>query len=69
MIFDNFEIYAFCKCGNTLRTVSNGLLSNVMFCSKCENIYQLQLRKIPKKKISKEFIEQCRKEIENEKST
>ena len=70
MIFDNFKIAATpfihdarCKCGKALIEVSNGWFSISMFCPKCENIYQLKLIKIPDKKINKEFLEQCRKEV------
>ncbi len=70
MIFDNFKITAtpfihdaYCKCGKTLIEVSNGRFSISMFCPKCENIYGLKLVKIPDKKISKEYLEQCRKKL------
>ena len=73
MKFDNFEIYAtphiieaYCRCGNTLIEVSNGLFSRAMFCSKCENVYQLKLIKVPQKKISSDFLKQARKEVEEE---
>ena len=70
MIFDKFKIAAtpfiydaYCKCGNSLIEVSNGWFSISMFCPKCEKVYGLKLVKIPDKKISKEFLEQCRKEV------
>lgn len=69
MIFDDFRIFAiphiteaYCKdCGTELKEISNGFASVVLYCPKCENIYQLKLVKTPKKKIHKEFLEQCRK--------
>jgi glycyl-tRNA synthetase alpha subunit len=70
MLYDNFKIGAspfihdaYCKCGHVLVEVSNGFLSTAMFCEKCENVYQLKLVKTPASKISKEFIEQCKKRI------
>jgi len=69
MKFKNFRIHAEpyimdakCNCGQKLKEVSNGFLSSVMYCPFCEEIYELKLIKIPKKKISKEFLEHCRKE-------
>jgi len=69
MKFDNFSIHAFpkitdayCKCGESLRQVSNGWISVVMFCVKCENVYELVLRKIPKKKVTEKFLVQCRED-------
>lgn len=66
MKFKNFSIHAspfisdaYCECGNSLKEVSNGFFSIVMFCSICENIYQLKLIKVPNKKIDHEFLEQC----------
>ena len=71
MIFNNFELHATpfisnasCKCGQELKQVSNGFFSFVLYCPKCENIYKMKMVKIPKKKISKEFLEQCRKNKE-----
>lgn len=71
MMYDGFRIYAtehiteaYCKdCGTELREVSNGLLSKSLYCPKCENVYQIKLTKIPKNKITKKYLEQCRKEI------
>lgn len=54
---------SYCKCGHFLETVSNGLLSEAMYCSKCDSVYILCLRKLEKKFITKEFLEQCRKEV------
>ena len=74
MIFDNFKIDALpyihsahCKCGGTLKEVSNGFFSRALFCPRCKNVYRLQLRKVPKKKVSEEFIKQCEEEISLEK--
>lgn len=74
MIFDGFKIAAspfitdaYCKCGNRLHEVSNGLLSAAMFCPKCENVYLLKLVKLPDKKVTKEFLEQCRKKTKTDK--
>jgi len=74
MIFDGFEIHFFeritdanCECGNRLTEVSNGWISAALFCTKCENVYILKKIKLPKKKITKEFLTQCRFEIEFDK--
>lgn len=71
MKFDGFELHAtphidraYCKdCGNGLIEVSNGLLSTALYCPDCENVYTLKLIKVPSKKISAEYIKQCKKEI------
>jgi len=70
MMFEGFGVSAipfvhdaYCKCGVKLKEVSNGLLSKAMYCPKCENVYLLKLVKEPKKKISKEFLNQCREEV------
>ena len=67
--FKNFKINAtpflsegYCECGETLREVSNGLLSGAFYCIKCENVYTLKLIKIQKKYLNKKFIDQCREE-------
>jgi len=60
------EIYipdAYCECGTNLKMVSNGWISRVMFCPKCESVYELKLIKIPKNKVTKKFIKQSRMEI------
>jgi hypothetical protein len=69
MLFDNFEIHAvphiqkaYCKCGAKLYEVSNGLFSRALYCSSCENVYQVKLVKVPIKRLNQEFIDQCRKE-------
>jgi hypothetical protein len=56
---------AYCKCKEALKQVSNGFLGTAFYCSKCDSVYELKLIKVPKKKISKEYLEQCRKEIIN----
>lgn len=68
MQFDGFSIHAiphitdaYCKCGEGLNQVSNGWISVVMYCPKCENIYELGLRKTPNKKVAEKFLIQCRK--------
>lgn len=73
MKFENFEIHAqpflsnaYCRCGNNLKEVSNGLFSSAMFCTKCENVYIAKLIKLPDKKISDEFLEQARSEIKSD---
>lgn len=74
MIFDNFKIAAspyihsaYCKCGNSLHEVSNGLFSVAMYCPKCENVYLLKLVKLPQSKVTKQFLEQCREEVKKQK--
>jgi hypothetical protein len=68
MLGTKFNLFAipklegYCKCGNKLYEVSNGLLGKAWFCKKCENVYLLELRKVPEKKITKKYLEQCRKE-------
>lgn len=70
MIFEGFEIHAepyirkaICKnCRGEMTEVSNGWLSSALFCSKCEKVYCLKLVKVPDSKITKEYLEQCRKE-------
>jgi len=71
MKFDNFEIHAspfitnaVCnKCGTGLEEVSNGWFSKAMYCPKCEGVFTIKLVKVPSKKVSKEFIEGCRKQV------
>ena len=70
MKFDNFSIRAdpiiqnaYCKCGKELQEVSNGLFSSAFYCVKCESVYMLKMIKVNKKKLSKEYIDQCRNEI------
>lgn len=53
---------AFCECGDRLRQVSNGWLSAALYCTKCENVYMIKKVKLPKKKVTKEFLKQCREE-------
>ena len=49
------------KCGHYCDVVSNGFLDNLLFCSKCEIVYELKLIKMPNKFITEEYLEQCRK--------
>ena len=71
MKFDNFEIHAspfianaFCKkCYGKLIEISNGWFSRAMFCPRCEIVYMVKLIKVPQKKVSKEFLEQAREEV------
>lgn len=72
MIYDGFKLAAtpfiadaYCKYGHRLVEVPNGLMSSVLFCPKCEDIYQLKLVKIPKAKITEEFLQQCRNKSKN----
>jgi hypothetical protein len=73
MLFEKFKIHAtphisdaYCECGDKLEQVSNGWFSVAMYCLKCESVYTLQLRKVPKKKVTKKFLEQCREECAEE---
>ena len=73
MILSNFEIHAVpyitrgkCKCGNYAKEVSNGIVGRAMFCPNCETVYELKMVKIPEKKISEEFLEQCRQEAQKD---
>jgi len=50
------------ECHNYLKEVSNGLLDTVLFCPKCEIVYEVKLVKVPDKKISSRFLDHCRKE-------
>ena len=70
MVFNNFRITAEthivdakCKCGNYAREVSDGLLSSALYCPHCEAVYQLKMVKVPDKKVTEEYLEQCRKEM------
>jgi hypothetical protein len=72
MIFQNFKIAAspfihdaYCGCGKRLEQVSNGLFSVALFCPHCENVYIPKLIKLPEKKVTKEFLEQCREETKS----
>ena len=69
MKFKNFSIHASpffadaqCACGDSLRQVSNGLISVALFCRKCGNVYEPKLVKVPDKKISKQWLEQAYEE-------
>lgn len=50
------------KCHGTLKEVDNGWLSTAMFCPKCESVFILKLIKMPNKKISEDFLKQCREQ-------
>lgn len=70
MIFNSCKISAtvfvhdaYCECGNYLKEVSNGFISAALFCPKCENVYILKRIKVNKKKVPKDFLEQCRFEV------
>lgn len=70
MKYDGFRIVAYpqitdakCrKCHNTLVEVDNGWISTAMFCPHCESIFVLKLVKLPDKKISKNFLNQCKEQ-------
>jgi len=72
MIFEKFEIRAYptlcesyCDCGEKLVEVSNGWLSVALFfCPKCETVYLIKRVKASKKQVTREFLEQCREEVE-----
>lgn len=71
MQFKNFEIHArpaisdaFCECGKRLEEVSDGWFSVGLFCEECENVYKLELRKVPSKKVSKEWIRCAKLDLE-----
>ena len=75
MIFNKFKISAapfitdaYCKCGNGLKQVTNGLMSVAMYCPKCENVYTLKLIKAPAKDVTEKFLKQCREETKEHKS-
>lgn len=73
MQFKNFEIQASphimratCtdeKCRMDLVQVDNGWFSIALYCPKCERVYVLKLVKVPVKKVSDEFIIECKKHI------
>lgn len=70
MKFNGFSIHAqsyihdaFCQCGSSLTEVSNGFLSAALYCTNCENVYQIVLRKVAAKDVSKAFLTQCRNEV------
>ena len=75
MIFDNFEIHAtpflsyfYCpKCKNSAEQISSISFTSVFFCPKCEDVYTIKAIQIPKNKIKKEFIEQCKAELKRKK--
>ena len=70
MKFKNFDLSAepviqnaYCKCGHLLTEMPNGWFSSVWYCEKCDNVYKLKLVKVPDKKVSKRFLEQCHKKM------
>jgi len=71
MIFNNFKIRAtphiyeaHCKCGEELIEVDNGWVSTAYWCPKCNSVYVPKLIKLPKNKVTKEFLKQCRQDTE-----
>lgn len=71
MKFDGFDVHAspfltdaYCECGEKLNEVSNGWISAALYCKKCENVYVITKRKLQKNKITREFLQQCRFEME-----
>lgn len=72
MIFEGFKIAAipfitdaYCKCSETLKQVSNGLVGAALYCQKCENVYLIKKIKVPAKKVTKDFLKQCRQETKS----
>lgn len=57
----------FCDCGDRLYEISNGLLDRLWICESCHNVYQLELRKIPLNKLSKDYIKQSIDELKEQK--
>jgi hypothetical protein len=69
MKFKNFTIFAiphitdaYCQDGERLKEVSDGIFSNAYYCPKCESVYTLKLVKVPKNKVSEEYLKQAREE-------
>ena len=50
------------KCDNYCIIVDDGFVGNMLFCPKCEIVYELKLVKIQDKYINKEYLEQCKKQ-------
>jgi len=72
MDFKGFRIHAvphiidaYCKCGERLQEVSNGLLSTAMFCEECHSVYALKLVKVHGSGVSKQFIQQALDEVQS----
>lgn len=71
MKFKDFTVRAYpkieevssCECGTDLKQVSNGWYSYAWACPKCLNIYCLELRKYPSKKVNKDFLNQVKREL------
>ena len=76
MKFDNFEILATpeiykasCRqCHNYMTEVFNGWFGRALYCPKCQLVYTVKLIQVPRKKVSKEFIEQCKKTVSRKSS-
>lgn len=78
MIFDGFKLHAIphiteayctnkeCKKRGELTEVSNGFLSRALFCPNCESVYLIKLVRVQPKKITPQYLENCRKKIEIE---
>lgn len=68
MKFKNFRITAApylegrCKCGAILKEVGDGFHSSALFCPRCEKVYTIKLVQVPAKKISADYLEQCKRE-------
>lgn len=71
MDFDHFRIHATpqiegarCRhCMGECKPVPNGLFGQVLYCSFCEIVYRITMVKVPKNKVSDEYLEQCRRFI------
>lgn len=70
MQFNNFSIHAiphiidaYCRCGETLFEVFNGLASRALYCQKCRAVYVLKLVRVPKAKITPKYLAQCHEEV------
>ena len=74
MIFDKFKISAqpfitdaYCRnCGKALKVVDNGWFSKALYCPNCENVYVLKMVKVPKNQLNKQYIEEIKKEVNND---
>ena len=52
-----------CSCGHSLASVRNGVNSLCFFCVACKSVYVIKLVKVPKRRITKEFIRAKVKEL------
>jgi len=78
MIYEGFKIHSIehfteayctnkqCKKKPELLEVSNGFLSRALFCPNCKSVYVLKLEKVPRKNVTKQFMEQCLEDVEFE---